>query len=213
MMRRSRSALTLAELLVVLLVAGALAGIATPVILRVRRAAITTACASNLRQIGFCCLAYAEDWQGLLPADGNLGATDPGRSPAWFIRLPAYDERANVGRKASPFQCAGWKGSAGTFANATPKSLKMNAYLDEDGRPPHQRLGRHRDAAQVVLFIDAIAGDTGMGQWGHCLRSAVTDQRHSGTVNWLALDGSTLSRTRPPTDGDWGKALRWVPER
>ncbi|MEK7415803.1 MAG: hypothetical protein AAB263_21050, partial [Planctomycetota bacterium] len=169
---------------------------------------------SNLRQLGMCTLTYAEEWNGRLPAEGALGATNAAKSPAWFDRLPAYLDQPKTAVH-SVFQCAGfrWSGSA-TFANALPRSLKMNAYLDSAGRPRHYRRGSARGGAEssVALFIDAVAGDTGMGQWGHCLASAVTDERHPGAVNVLCLDGMTQTVVSTPKDCRWSRAITWLPD-
>lgn len=208
---RRRDGWTLAELLVAVAVLALLAGLLMPAATSVLRAARRAACLGHLRQVGLCVHAYAEDWDGLLPAEGNCGVQDPAKSPAWFDRLPPYVDDGSV-RGRSIFQCPSfrWSGPQ-AFTNASPKSYKMNAYLDEAGRPRHYRLGSARREAEVVLFVDAVAGETGMGQWGHCLASAVTDERHPRAVNVLALDGRTLS-TVPRQPGGWAAALTWLPE-
>ncbi|MCX8005020.1 MAG: DUF1559 domain-containing protein [Burkholderiaceae bacterium] len=209
--RRAREGWTLAELLVTLGVIALLAGLLLPASTTVLRYARRVACAGNLRQVALCVHAYAGDWDGLLPAEGNLGIKEAAKSPAWFDRLPPYvDERDVRGR--SIFQCPAfrWSGPQ-VFDHASPKSYKMNAYLDEAGRPRHYRLGSARREGEVVLFVDAVAGETGMGQWGHCLASAVSDERHRGAVNVLALDGRTVSAV-PRSPQGWAKGLRWLPE-
>lgn len=210
-MSRRADAWTLAELLVVLAVIGALAGTLLPAAGGVLRLARRTACASNLRQVGLCALAYAGDWSGCLPAEGNCGVLHRDRSPAWFDRLPGYLDEDTV-RGRGIFQCAAYRAASPlVFCHATPKSFKMNAYLDAERRPRHYRLGRATGESGIVLFVDAVAGETGMGQWGHCPASAVTDQRHAGAVNVLALDGHTAS-TVAPGPGGWAAALAWLPE-
>lgn len=207
-----RHALTLVELLCVLAIVALVAGVATPAVQTVLRLATATRCASNLRQVGMATLAYAQDWNDLLPAEGHLGVLDPARSPAWFVRLPPYLELPDALRRTSVFQCAGHRGAAAeVFDNAMPKSFKMNAYLDADGRPRHYPLGWARDQSEVVLFVDAVAGETGMGQWGHAPRSAVDDSRHPGRINALCLDGHAQRIGRKDAD-DPASGLRWVSE-
>lgn len=213
-MARTHSGLTLAELLVVMTIVSGLGGALVPAIGAARRAAVRVACASSLRQVGMCALAYSGDWDGFLPAEGNCGILVAERSPAWFDRLPEYvDDRRTDPR--SVFQCAGFRwNDPGLMPNALPRSVKMNAYLDEGGRPRHYRLGRAGGGAEseVALFTDAVGGSCGMGQWGHCLASAVDDSRHPGAVNVLCLDGHTLAQVRTPaTKAGWRSAIRWLP--
>jgi prepilin-type N-terminal cleavage/methylation domain-containing protein/prepilin-type processing-associated H-X9-DG protein len=210
--RTMREGWTLAELVVVSAIIAVLAGIALPSASAMLRLARRTACAGNLRQVGMCTLAYVQDWNGLLPAEGCCGIYGTERSPAWFDRLPNYLDDDQVAAR-SIFQCAAfrWPG-AQIFCHAVPKSFKMNAYLDAAGRSRHYRQGSARGEAGVMLFADAVAGETGMGQWGHCFASAVTDQRHPGAVNVLHLDGHTCSVVRTPADGAWCDAITWLPE-
>ncbi|MBA2480074.1 MAG: type II secretion system protein, partial [Planctomycetes bacterium] len=185
-MNRGRSGWTLAELLVVIAILGVLAGMIIPCVRMALRAATASSCRNHMRQVGMAALLYAEDWNQSLPAEGNCGVQDPDRSPAWFCRLPDYFECENVLKRLRVFQCAGfsWKGPK-SFTNATPKSFKMNSYLDNDGRPRNYTLGSMPDESEVVLFVDAVARETGMGQWGHAVMSAVDDSRHRGRVNVL----------------------------
>ena len=207
-----RDGFTLAELLIVLAITASLVGLGLPAAGSVLRFARRTACASNLRQVGMCTMTYAQDWSGLLPAEGCCGVMDSQRSPAWFDRLPGYLDDDRVTNR-SVFQCAAFRGiDPVVFSHATPKSFKMNTYLDAAGRPRQYRQSMARGEGGIVLFVDAVAGETGMGQWGHCPASAVTDRRHPGAVNVLALDGHTLSTARLHADEDWATALTWLPE-
>jgi len=220
-MAEARSGFTLAELLVVVAIIGVLLAMILPVIGMVRTTATRIACASNQRQVGMAYLLYAQDHDGGLPACRNFGVTNAARSPAWFDRLPAYVDRAKIGTR-SVFQCAGfvWDG-ASVFDNASPKSFKQNAYLNAAGRyrdpaggkVSHYRLGRARHESQVVLLVDAVAGETGMGQWGHCYYSGCDNSRHPGRVNVLCLDGHSQAVVATPADGVWRNALRWADDR
>ncbi|MFH1497076.1 MAG: prepilin-type N-terminal cleavage/methylation domain-containing protein [Verrucomicrobiota bacterium] len=58
---------TLIELLTVIAIIGILAAILVPVVGKVRQSARTSACASNLRQVGTAILTYAADHQNWLP--------------------------------------------------------------------------------------------------------------------------------------------------
>jgi prepilin-type N-terminal cleavage/methylation domain-containing protein/prepilin-type processing-associated H-X9-DG protein len=63
----TRKAFTLIELLVVIAVIGILAAILIPVVGAVRERALTTACASNLRQIGVAIQLFTTDHSGRYP--------------------------------------------------------------------------------------------------------------------------------------------------
>lgn len=62
-----RAAFTLIELLVVISIIAILAALLLPAITLVRGAARVAVCSSNQRQVGSALLAYATDWDGMLP--------------------------------------------------------------------------------------------------------------------------------------------------
>jgi prepilin-type processing-associated H-X9-DG protein/prepilin-type N-terminal cleavage/methylation domain-containing protein len=205
-----RRAFTLIELIVVLAIILMLAGLLFPCIGMIKRAAVATACGNNLRQVGMATLCYADDNLGQFPAEGNWGINDPARSPAWFFRLPPYIDDVNVAKRTTVFQCAGYrKHAAQILENASPKSFKMNGYLDDEGRPRHYTLGSVSDESALVLFIDGIAKETGMGQWGYALCTAVDDSRHRGRVNVLFCDGHSSNRVVPGQNCNWKTRLKW----
>lgn len=211
--RRPGAAFTLTEILLALTIIAFLGGLSAPALRGVLNAAKRTACASNLRQAGLAFACYAEDWDGCFPAEGNCGITDPARSPAWFDRLPALLELPRVDAPGSVFQCAAWRPPGQRrFANSCPKSFKMNGYLDNDRRPRHFQPASVRDGSRLVLLLDAVAGETGMGQWGHAVASAVDDSRHPGRANVLHCD-LHVEGVLAPEDGDWRDRLPWTSER
>src|SRR5437868_13544906 len=87
MRRRSRLvAFTLVELLVVVGVIALLIGILVPTLSKARTAARTTACLSNLRQLGNALLMYSVDSHGLMPYPTT--ASDP--SAWWYNAVDKY---------------------------------------------------------------------------------------------------------------------------
>lgn len=209
---RSRTAFTLVELMMVVGITSVLAGLVSPAVISARRIAVRVACANNLRQLGTVAIAYAGDNDGQLPAAKRLDNETDQETPAWFFRLPQFIGRQDCKGGMNMFQCAGyhWTGPR-IFENATPKSFKMNGYLEKDGRPRRYVLGSAGDEAGIVLFMDGAAGETGMGQWGHAVYSSVEDDRHGGMANFLYCDGHTYATARPKK-GEWGTAVKWKSE-
>jgi prepilin-type processing-associated H-X9-DG protein/prepilin-type N-terminal cleavage/methylation domain-containing protein len=88
MMRRSTSnlAFTLIELLVVIAIIAILIGILLPVLIRVKRQAQQTACASNLRQLGQAMTIYTGQYRYFPECFfGDTGV--PGYASCWPVRL------------------------------------------------------------------------------------------------------------------------------
>lgn len=209
--RRSRSALTLVELLVVLAIISLLVGMITPAAGTALRTARSVACRNNLRQIGMALTALVAD-EGLYPAEGHKGLP-PERSAAWFVLLPSYLGERDVRRAHGVFQCPATHFETPIyFDQASPKSFKWNGRLDDRGRPSRYRPGSVPDESSVLLMADAVAGETGMGQWGHLTPGGIEWRRHGGQVNVLYLDGSTLGSVRGDEHSDWEEILRWLPD-
>ena len=208
--RMNQSGYTLIECLIVIAILAFLIGLLVPVVVGIRNSAVSISCMNNLRQVGMCCIKYAASNRGSLPLDGNHGERNPAKSRAWFYRLPKYADADTVRGKNSVFQCPGCENcEPELFDNASPKSYKMNTYLDagEKGKP-YQLGRRKRLERKTVLFIDAVAGETGMGQWGHCPVTAVDDSRHSGSANVLFLDCHVV-KSEPPDDDNPDPRRRW----
>jgi type II secretory pathway pseudopilin PulG len=205
-MIRSRG-VTLAEVVVMVLVVGILAVLIGAAVTRVQTASRRTGCRSNLACIGAAFQAYGIDHRRAFPADSDFGQPRSS-SPAWFDRLPEYLDESRT-RDGSVFQCPAWRMPVRRFATSQPRSLKMNSYLDDDGRPRHFRMGSVSDQDELLLMVDAVAGETGMGQWGRAVHSGVDDRRHRGMAISLAVDGHAITQTARPPDGDWRLALRW----
>lgn len=92
--RKPRSGFTLVELLVVIGIIAILIAILMPALQKARRAALSLACANNLRQLYLGCSMYVNDSKGFLPAsqprDPNYTPSIPEGMNYWFIALSDY---------------------------------------------------------------------------------------------------------------------------
>lgn len=211
--RNRNRGFTLTELLLVIAIIAVLAGLVLPVTSLVRRLAKSTGCRSNLQQLGAVTMIYAEANYEVVPGSKVWGVSDPKRSIAWYHRLPSELGQTKVPTGSSIFQCPGFQaGGPQVFGHDIPKSYKMNASIDSDrGRYAPFALGGVRDAATLVLFIDATT-KPGMGQWGHAPASAVDDSRHGQRVNVLYADGHSSSVVTKTKTQTWTSVLKWKSE-
>lgn len=95
-----RKAFTLIELLVVIAIIGILLSILLPGLKEAKKRAQGVVCRSNVRQIGYATLLYAEDNDTFIPRGGSLGT--------WFkCFLPYVDHRSNDGdyRNVKIYRC------------------------------------------------------------------------------------------------------------
>jgi prepilin-type N-terminal cleavage/methylation domain-containing protein/prepilin-type processing-associated H-X9-DG protein len=206
-------AFTLAEIMIVMAIILLLGSLLLPAIAGAYDSALRIACTNNMHQMSVCSMLYAKEHRNRLPAEGNKGIKDPKKSRAWFYCLPPYADAEDVQTRNSVFQCPGCEiADPHIFNHASPKSYKMNGYLDNKNRSKTYRLGLLKDESSIILFIDAVAGETGMGQWGHAARSAVTDEWHPGAINVLYLDGHSQKIIDTPeniAEDGWGELLKW----
>lgn len=200
---------TLIELLVVISVLAILAALLMPAIGIVRAAALQTSCANNQRQVAMAALTYAQDWEGLIPADRVLAGETAATSPAWVHRLPGFLDQPNTGRDRTVFHCPAWRSPGGAVNPLTqnyPRSLKQNDYLDinpgdlvyqYNQNPPdnrHYRLNFAPDHSLLLLLADGDTGKdgtTGVGQWSHLQEGWLDLKRHRGKAVGVMLDGHT----------------------
>ena len=81
---------TLIELLVVIAVIGILASLLMPAVLHAMKAATTTSCISNLRQIGTAFVMYFRNNDGWMCPSGSPGSAPPNKFPDWDKNLARF---------------------------------------------------------------------------------------------------------------------------
>jgi prepilin-type N-terminal cleavage/methylation domain-containing protein/prepilin-type processing-associated H-X9-DG protein len=178
----SRRAFTLVELLVVIGIIAILIGFLLPALNKARRSAVTTACLSQLRQIGIGMNIYAAESKGWFPscgpnrdfrlAPGAISLSWPERlviSGAIKQALPAgWSYTDPQGVKQYPqsgkgtFLCPGWASGAdeGGSDRAGSRGYAYNPFVSPDftGSPPFDWLASFTKIAKLpkgkVVMVD-----------------------------------------------------------
>jgi prepilin-type N-terminal cleavage/methylation domain-containing protein len=116
---RKRPGFTLIELLVVIAIIAVLAGLLLPVLSRGKRAAHSTACLSNLHQLGLALQMYLDEHEERLPSCAQLPSAGTNLPPITTVLAPYLH--------AKPvFQCPADR----TVFPAEQTSYEWNAFLN-----------------------------------------------------------------------------------
>jgi prepilin-type N-terminal cleavage/methylation domain-containing protein/prepilin-type processing-associated H-X9-DG protein len=207
-----RRGFTLIELLVVISIVAVLAGMLLPAVQRVRVAAGSASCASNLRQIGMAFSLYAEDQNGLL-APGYGGPNH--NTDTWHAYVGEYVD-AFAGdtppfhnsqlKRRTVMWCPGWKVPALWDTSQTGYGMVPRLLLNTtDATPNHDNnvepasgwgwpgnlrnipLSRTNPTCRLLVGDSRQAMNAG---W-HIFDGGFLDaRRHGATGNYLFTDGS-----------------------
>lgn len=142
------SAFTLIELLVVISIIAILASLALPAINGALKRSQSSACLSNLRQIGLATIGYATDNDMVLPPAGSGG------TPEWAVKIASYtgvDSKKNK----SIFVCPGCEVKVGvaTSAEEVAVTYGMHGGLMPKGGEP-MALDSVKNASSIILCAD-----------------------------------------------------------
>jgi len=220
-----RDGFTLLELLVCIAIIGVLAAILLPVSARARSAALSSSCASNLRQIGAALQLYAQDNNNLYPAARGLSNNDPRKNPtggSWIVELYPYIEiqspsfinkKTDYGRAKVTFCPEYYRVNKAQFNSlatagygmadlpATVTSPNNNFRFSPLSIPKPARTVIVADSNDYWVGWDPRGNPVG-AKWsisptGSCVTADPT--RHAGCANYLFFDGHVSALT--PDDG------------
>jgi general secretion pathway protein G len=159
---------TLVELLVVIGILMALAGLLLPAISQARRAAGGVTCQSNLRQWGLATLEYANENKGFLPRRGQgVGATSQiGRPTDWFnalpplMQMPPYMDMVSSGVIPRPpgagiWLCPQANDMGGPYYWSYGMNMGLSVWEANQNNGQPDKITGVGDSASMVLFTDA----------------------------------------------------------
>ncbi|MEY3479920.1 MAG: hypothetical protein RIQ71_695 [Verrucomicrobiota bacterium] len=141
------SAFTLIELLVVISIIAILAALAIPSLTGALKRGQSSACLSNLRQIGVATIGYAADNDMVLPPAGSGG------TPEWAVKIASYtgvDSKKNK----SIFVCPGCEIKVDSAASGeVAVTYGMHGGLMPKGGEP-MALDSVKNASSLILCAD-----------------------------------------------------------
>jgi prepilin-type N-terminal cleavage/methylation domain-containing protein/prepilin-type processing-associated H-X9-DG protein len=148
---RAARGFTLVELLVVVAVIGLLVGLLLPAVQASRASARRANCASNLRQVGFGIIRYADMHGGRWPETTHTTDPDPvtGRyEKAWIYTLAPYLEDVDAIRICPDDQAGDLR------LRGKGTSYTLNGYLSREARPPFDNRRKVKATSRTILAFE-----------------------------------------------------------
>ena len=184
----ARRGFTLIELLVVIAIIAILAAILFPVFARAREAARSTACRSNLKQLGVAFQMYSQDYDETLPVRGYPDGA--GRYFYWGHLLQPYIKNVQLfecpsnqlGKRPIDMQTA--------LAPTIATGFAVNPRVTD---PPLSLAGFNAPADKIIVGERTSTwGNAGMAWWDWSDNSGFANEGfagHNGQMNVLFGDG------------------------
>jgi len=212
--RRFPHAFTLVELLVVIGIIAVLIGILLPTLNKARRAAKTTVCLSNLRQMGTAWTMYLTDFRGHLPHNFWHQSAPAGYSTAqrnsiiwhgfWFGILNDYKVSSSQLLCPEALEPVPWDQSAGGAGGVKGGGTAFNSWNGywQTSSP----VGIMLDRNALNTSADASKGGYRIGSYGfngNIFFSAGPDGAYDGTMGGPKdADNGIKTPTDPGTGGN-----------
>jgi hypothetical protein len=192
---------TLIEVLVVIAIIGILAALLLPALSRAKQRARTIQCLNNLRQIGLATWMYSHDFNDRLPASSHMTG-----SISWVASLPPYMsysvKATSLGAATNILLCPVEGSGSGRIYSYAANDFLMNYVTLPNNPVPIAKRTQVPSSSETIWMAESsenllsedhfhFAGDpaSGEGYTPNAFYSQVVVQRHSGSANYLFLDG------------------------
>ncbi len=160
----NKPAFTLIELLVVIGIIGVLIGITIPIVLGARRAAASTTCQSNMRQLGIALLNYASQSNGKFPPNnGEAGLfwfdVDRVLKPFAGVEIPPEDRRGKRSILICPndVDASVRSYSMNVFASSAVSSMVAKSLAEEVPVRGKMFTSAASPSSQLILLVEATS--------------------------------------------------------